>query len=112
MAVPQYFEMFNPTIQSLKELGGSGVNAEINAEIADLMGLTEAQRQEIHKDKATKLSYRASWARTYLRMYGLIKSTGTARWELTPQGWKTTEVNVAEVNHLVKRLRKGQVRKS
>lgn len=102
MSVPKYDELFNPTLQSLKALGGSGRNDEIEQKIAEILGLSDEDFNEIHIGNRTKLSYRAAWARNYLKRFGLIDNSQRGVWALTTKGMATSDVDKDEVNKYVK----------
>ena len=72
MAIPKYDNLYNPVIQALHMLGGSGSVSEIEEKIIEILNLSEADTNEIHKGSATEteLNYRLAWARTYLKIYG------------------------------------------
>lgn len=106
MATPKYDDLFNPTLQALHELGGSGRNEEIEQKIAEIMNLSDDDVNDIHRGNTTKLSYRAAWARNYLKRYGLIENSQRSVWSLTPQGLNTDHVDKARVNKAVKQLAK------
>lgn len=106
MSVPKYSELFNPTLQALHSLGGSGTNGEIEEKVAEILGLSEDELSEIHRGNTTKLSYRLAWARNYLKRFGLLENSSRSVWSLTASGQKTQKVNPAEVNRSVKALDK------
>lgn len=106
MSVPKYDDMFNPTLRALHQLGGSGRNDEIEEVMAEMLGLTDEEVNEIHRGTRTKLSYRAAWARNYLKRYGLITNSQRGVWSLTPKGMATESVDKTTVNQVVK----GQVK--
>lgn len=106
MTTPKYDDLFNPTLQALHQLGGSGRNDEIEQKIAEIMELSDDDVNAIHRGNTTKLSYRAAWARNYLKRYGLIENSQRGVWSLTPKGLNTDSVDKAHVNKTVKQLAK------
>jgi restriction system protein len=102
MAVPTYDDLFNPLIKAMHELGGSGSVAEIEEKVAEILGLTEKDIAEIHRNSQTKLSYRLAWARNYLKRYGVLENSARAVWSLTPKGRETQKVDKEEVNRFVR----------
>ena len=71
--VPKFDELMSPTVQALKNLGGSASIDELVPEIARLLGLSQEVTEVPHGTTGrTELEYRAAWARTYLRKAGLI----------------------------------------
>ena len=104
MAVPKYDELFNPTLEALQKLGGSGTVAEIEEEVAEVLGLSEEEINEFHRGNRTKLSYRLAWTRNYLKRYGLLENSTRGVWALTSIGQNTKKVDKDEVNRTVKAL--------
>jgi len=110
MAVPTYDNLYNPLIQALKELGGSGSVSEIEEKVAEILNLSEEDISEIHRNNTTKLSYRLAWTRNYLKRYGLLENSSRAVWALTPVGIHIGKVDKAEVNKRVKSLDKKTIK--
>lgn len=101
---PTHADLFEPLIQAMHQLGGSGTNTETEAKVAEIMNLTESQLNEIHRGNRTKFSYRLAWARNYLKRYGLLENSERGVWVLTDKGQSTNHVDPAEVNRYVKGL--------
>ncbi|WP_181304998.1 restriction endonuclease [Rufibacter sp. XAAS-G3-1] len=97
----KFDDLFNPTLNALKNLGGSGAVSEIEEEVARLLNLTEEATNEIHRESTTKLTYRLAWSRNYLKRYGLLENSSRGIWALTEEGQRTTEVNKEEVKRSV-----------
>ncbi len=94
--VPKFFELIQPTFNALKELGGSGKNEEILNQIIDDLKIPD-EIAEIPHNKSltiTKLSYRSGWARTYLRIFGVIENSARAVWSIKPNFRDTRELDV------------------
>lgn len=106
MAIPKYDELFNPVLQALHELGGSGRVDELDEKLLEILSLSDRDANQIHKGNTTELSYRAAWARNYLKRFGLLENSDRGVWSLTPLGLKTTKVNISEVKRAVKSLDK------
>ena len=104
MPVPNYDELFNPLLQAIRELGGSGSISEQEIKVTEILRLSEKDVAEIHRGNRTKLSYRLAWARNYLKRFGLLENSQRGVWALTPKGLETFEVNKDEVNQAVKAL--------
>lgn len=100
----KYDDLFNPTLQALKRLGGSGAVNEILEEVAQIMNLTEEEINEIHRESTTKLAYRLAWARNYLKHYGLLENSSRGVWALTDEGQKVEEVNKEKVKKAVAKI--------
>ena len=100
----KYDELFNPVLQALHKLGGSGTNNEIEEAVIELLGLTDAEVEDIHRGNTSKLSYRSAWARNYLKRLGLVENSGRALWALTNNGLKTQKIDKEEAKKIVKNL--------
>lgn len=100
----KYDELFNPALQALHKLGGSGTNNEIEESVIELLGLTDEEIEDIHRGNTSKLSYRLAWARNYLKRLGLIENSGRALWALTNEGLKTQKIDKDEAKKIVKNL--------
>lgn len=100
MAVPTLTELIVPTVTALRDLGGSGRNAEIRNVVAEHLGLSEDDQQASqggNNPNVSRLEYRLKWARTYLRNAGVIQSIGRGMWELTPKGLAASETEALEL---------------
>lgn len=106
MAIPNFDKLFNPLLVALQKLGGSGSISEIEDKVAEIMGLTEEEVNEIHKGNRTKLGYRLAWARYYLKRYGLLENSSMGVWALTVEGAKTQKVDEEEVKKQIRHIDK------
>jgi len=104
MAIPTYDDLFNPVLEALHALGGSGSNSEIDEKVAEILKLTEDEINEIHLGNRTKLGYRLAWSRNYLKRYGLLENSTRGVWALTLKGREVRTVDKKEVTKLVKSL--------
>ena len=100
----KYDDLFNPVLQALHKLGGSGTNSEIEEQVILLLNLSDLEVEEIHRGNTTKLAYRLAWARNYLKRLGLLENSGRAIWTLTAQGQKTNSIDQKEAKKVVKEL--------
>lgn len=106
MAVPKYDELMNPVLQALHELGGSATISELEEQVATNLKLSEKDVNEIHRGNMTKLYYRLTWTRNYLKRYGLVERSARGIWSLTSKGRKIKTVNKEEVKKRVQALDK------
>ena len=97
--VPRYGDLIVPTFNALKELGGSGKNDEILDRIIKDLGITDEVAEIAHKGRTDKseLSYQADWARTYLRIYGVIENSARAVWAILPDYTSVTDLDPKEI---------------
>ncbi len=103
MPIPSYDKLFNPLLEAIHQLGGSGSVSEIEDKVASILKLSEKEINEIHRRNITKLSYRLAWARNYLKQYGLLENSSRGIWALTAKGLKTHKVDEEKVRKIVKR---------
>lgn len=97
----KFNELFKPTIDALKKLGGSGSINEIEEQVIELLSLTDEEINDIHDGNRSKLSYRLAWARTYLKKYDLIENSTRGIWALTEKGLKIETINDSEIKNFV-----------
>ena len=100
----KYDDLFNPVLEALHVLGGSGTNSEIEERLIESLSLSDTAAEEIHRGSTTKLTYRAAWARNYLKRLGLIENSARAVWVLTPEGRKKKKIDQEEAKLIVKSL--------
>lgn len=89
---PQFVRYFQPVIDALLELGGSGRPEEVEEVIAERLNLTEEERNEQIPSGQSRFSNKVNWARFYLVKAGLIDSSTRGVWNLTEKG-RTTSLN-------------------
>lgn len=97
----KYDDLFNPTLNALRNLGGSGAVSEIEEQVISILELTEQAINEIHRESTTKLTYRLAWARNYLKRFGLLENSSRGVWALTENGQNTKEVDKEKVKKAV-----------
>ena len=98
MPVPQYHELFNPTLVALHSLGGSGSIREIAEAVIEETSFPDEVVRQLHgKGPQSELEYRLAWARTYLKNYGLLESSQRGVRALTPQSRTQKTVDAGDV---------------
>lgn len=97
MALPKYYDLFNPVLHALRALGGSASIAELEDKVTQALRLSEDDISQPHAGGGTELHYRLAWARTYLKKYGLLDNSERGIWLLTAQGRVTDRVNSQQV---------------
>jgi restriction system protein len=103
--VPTFDEMIWPTLQALKETGGSASNQELLARVLQLMKIPEAVQIIPHGDgPRTEIEYRMLWARTYLRKVDAIQNSERGVWSITTAGRALTEEAVKKIVQRVRAL--------
>jgi restriction system protein len=107
MSIPRYDELFNPLLETMKKLGGSALVSELNEEVTRGLNLTDEEIAQPHDERRTELQYRLAWARTYLKVYGLLDNSGRGVWVLTPKGKDTNTVDPHQVTRFFNDLKKS-----
>jgi restriction system protein len=67
MPIPKFDALFNPLLEAMRSLGGSGSNAELADETARILTLTEEEVEEQTSRAQPRFAYRLAWARSYLK---------------------------------------------
>jgi len=83
---PQFVQYFQPVIDALIELGGSGQPSEVKEQIAEKLNITESEQSEQIASGASRFSNKVDWARFYLAKAGFIDSSIRGVWSLTEKG--------------------------
>ena len=107
--VPPQREFYNPVLQALHNLGGSGTTQEIYDEVVKLMGLTDAQLKvptSPGADKKALVATHLSWARSHLKSYGLLENPRRGVWTLTAEGRNTKQVDSLDVQRIAMQIAK------
>lgn len=103
--VPVFHEMFNPLLESFRNLQGSARNDELVKEVVRTMGLSDEVASVPHGSGGlSEVAYRLAWARTYLKNYGLVENSARGVWALTPKGAMTERVDPNKVVTYVRNL--------
>lgn len=85
--LPKYWEMMQPTLIALDQLGGSASIEEIDDRVALLLGLPDAMLELPYPSgNGFVFPDRVSWARSHLKGAGLLESGGRGVWVLTEAG--------------------------
>lgn len=110
--VPDYPELFAATFDALRELGGSASNDEILEKVVEDLELPPNVVEIPHGETgSSELEYRLAWARTYLRIAGLVVNSGRGVWAFSPEGAGTSAVDGRDILRIVRdRTRKGEAR--
>src|ERR1700693_2494877 len=98
LKVPTFDEMMWPTLQALKETGGSASNQELLTRVAQLMAIPEeVQNLPLGDGPRTKVENRMEWARTFLHKVGAIQNSERGVWSITADGLMLTEADVKKI---------------
>ncbi len=100
--LPKYDDLFEPTLRALRELGGSGSIEEVDDAVAAAIGATQAQLDATYaKSGASVLPDRMSWARSFLKLPGLVANPKRGVWVLTEEGRLAADKPNAELKRIV-----------
>lgn len=104
--MPIYSDLINPTLAALQALGGSATINEIYTEVIKKLDLSDNVIDFQHSDKSsqTEIQYRLAWARTYLKMYGVIEKTQRGVWAILPEHKNTLSIDVDKCINYVRRM--------
>ena len=91
---PKFIRFFVPTIDVLKELGGSGTASEVIDRVIEKLEIPEQEQQETVKSGASRVRNQAQWARLYLVRTGYLDSSKRGVWSLTEKGLKSETVEM------------------
>ena len=113
MVIPQYNDLFNPVLQALHELGGSGSISEINNKVIEQQNYSPEIVDALHLEgPTTEIEYRLAWARTYLKKYGLLENSSRGIWAISNDKNDIKKVNPKEVVDFVLSLSKDKKNKT
>lgn len=114
--IPQFYDLMNPILKALHDLGESGSIAEIATKVTDSLDLSESVMNTLHnpeKSSQTELEYRLAWARTYLKKYGVLENSSRGVWVIIPEKQHVDSVDPQEVLRTVREIhRRGQTTKA
>jgi len=87
-------------------LGGSASNSELVDEVAKFLALSDQELDEQTSRGQPRFAYWLAWARSYLKIYGLITNSERGIWSLTPTGIETESVDPVSVKRFVRNRNK------
>lgn len=90
MKGPQFLVYISPIVETLKDMGGAGVTAEVIDRVIERMKIPEKEVEETIASGTSRVRNRIQWARLYLTKAGLLDSKIRGTWKLTEKGWNTT----------------------
>jgi restriction system protein len=85
----EFVKWMGPTLDALRELGGSGKPREVTDLIAERCSISDKKLNETLKSGQTRFYNQVHWARQYLVWEGLLDGTKRGVWTLTPSGYET-----------------------
>lgn len=87
---PQFTKFFQPVIDALIGLGGSGRPGEVMDLIAEQMNISDKEQDDTISSGESRFKKNVNWARFYLAKAGLIDASTRGVWSLTEEGRKTS----------------------
>lgn len=111
ISLPTYETMMNPTLQALRELGGSTTIEELYNKVVEIMALKDEQLEVLHnpeRGSQTEVEYRLAWTRSYLKRFGLLENSTRGVWALTNKGQQTKKVDPKTVSRYWHDMRKQE----
>lgn len=101
--LPKVEDFYVPTLKALRDLGGSASIDELQDLLTRTEGLTQQQLDQTYPTSGAQVvPDRMSWARTYLKIAGLVTSGGRGIWALTDEGRQAVNsMNDSDLRRLV-----------
>lgn len=104
--VPSVEELYFPTLQALKDLGGSANIEELNEKVYEIMKLPEHVLNVPHGNGRTKIEYRLAWTRTRLKIAGYLENSSRAIWALHDQNLSLAKLTNSKIQEELKAISK------
>lgn len=109
---PKFLRFFNPILNVLNDLGGSGNSSEVKDLVIEKMNIPETELEEKLKSGASRVRNQIAWARIYLVKAGLLDdSSKRGIWSLTKRG-AGTELSMEDSLRLFKKVHSTFVAKN
>lgn len=107
--IPKYNEYMWPIILVLRDMGGSATIEEMEEKVAEILKIPDEILSIPHGDSGrSQVGYRMAWARTYLRITGIIENSARGVWTLTPKGRNISKSEVELVPKYVREIEKSK----
>ncbi|MCD4684269.1 MAG: restriction endonuclease [Bacteroidales bacterium] len=85
----EFVKWFEPLLDALRQLGGSGKPREASDKIAENLNIQDDKLNEILNSGQSRFYNQIAWARQYLAWEGLLDASQHGIWALTPKGENT-----------------------
>jgi restriction system protein len=105
---PEFIRFFQPILEVLKELGGSGNAGEIVDSVVDRMNISDTELSVLNKNGGSRIKNQVAWARMYLVHFGAIDNATRGVWALTDKGQKLSINNHDDAIRIFKEISAGQ----
>jgi len=103
---PEFIKFFQPVLEVLKDLDGSGKASEVADLVIEKMEIPEEDLDILLKSGIPRVKNQIHWARMYLVNAGIIDSSQRGVWSLTEKGLKTNLIEHQQVYDLFKKVHK------
>lgn len=104
MDISKYYNYYEPIIEALKKLGGSGTNEEIVNEVISIAFISDEDSEKLHSNgPRTVVNYQIAWAKTYLKHAGYIENSKRGIWSLTDKGLNQEPESHEVINKLARK---------
>ena len=104
--VPRTYLLFKPLLDALRSLGGSGTIQEIEERFIELGNISDEmldfKRPGAHK---SELLYRLAWARSSLKVFGVLDNSTRGVWSLTPKAQDYVDFDPEKIRASVRAAR-------
>ena len=105
---PEFIRFFQPILEVLKELGGSGNAGEIVDSVIERMNISDKDLSVLNKNGGSRIKNQVAWARMYLVHFGAIDNVTRGVWALTDKGEKLNIGSLEEAIRLYKEIYASQ----
>ncbi|MGE0045220.1 MAG: restriction endonuclease [Hyphomonadaceae bacterium] len=103
-----YPNLVMPTLESIRERGGSATIEEIEDGVSRLLQLSDDVLSIPHtRGSRTEFQYRLAWVRTYLKKVGAVENSERAVWSLTDYGERMSSEEAKEIFRRVRAERRA-----
>lgn len=103
--LPKYNDLFLPTLKAIDALGGSASIEEIQDKVVSTENFPTSQMEAAYpKSGALVMPDRLSWARSHLKIAGMLASGGKGIWVLTDIGREALGLSPAQIKKRVTEL--------
>ena len=97
VTVPKRYDTLEPLLEGLRQLGGSAPKSDVVDKVAELLQLTDEQRNVLTNRGQPVFDDELSWARWILDKSGLIDGSQRGIWQLTDKGWATKTIDKDQI---------------
>lgn len=112
---PSFDSLINSVFKALVHLGGSASIDEIYETVIELEKFDEqitSILQKPDKSNQTLLSYKLSWARSYLKKAGLVENSSRGVWCLTPLAKEQTSIDAKTIARTVNAMDRAALKQN